>query len=318
MNKHCLALVGLGRILQKRGYRFIAVTPGTHERLLRREAKSTSLESIFGWSRPFEADEIERDLMELLVQADAIKVASGKCKSKVRFATVGDSLFVHSAFPTTEKDSVFFGPDTYRFVRFLRSALADITTRKVLRLVDIGAGSGVGGITAAKALGGSTDLVLADINRTALAFSAVNATLNELPETKTVLSDVLMGLEEAADVIIANPPYLVDEDHRLYRDGGGELGMALALRIVAESMAKLVPGGRLILYSGAPVVDGTDALLESLQAVLQLYASDFVYEEIDPDVFGEELDKPAYAHVDRIAAVGLTVIKRGWKFSEYQ
>ena len=23
-------------------------------------------------------------------------------------------------------------------------------------------------------------------------------------------------------------------------------------------------------------------------------------------------------HVDRIAAVGLTVIKRGWKFSEYQ
>ena len=256
--------------------------------------------------------------MELLVQADAIKVASGKCKSKVRFATVGDSLFVHSAFPTTEKDSVFFGPDTYRFVRFLRSALADITTRKVLRLVDIGAGSGVGGITAAKALGGSTDLVLADINRTALAFSAVNATLNELPETKTVLSDVLTGLEEAADVIIANPPYLVDEDHRLYRDGGGELGMALALRIVAESMAKLVPGGRLILYSGAPVVDGTDALLESLQAVLQLYASDFVYEEIDPDVFGEELDKPAYAHVDRIAAVGLTVIKRGWKFSEYQ
>ena len=70
--------------------------------------------------------------------------------------------------------------------------------------------------------------MLADINRNALAFSAVNATLNELPETKTVLSDVLMGLKEAADVIIANPPYLVDEDHRLYRHGGGELGIALA------------------------------------------------------------------------------------------
>jgi hypothetical protein len=48
-----------------------------------------------------------------------------------------------------------------------------------------------------------------------------------------------------------------------------------------------------------------------LRPVLQLYASHFVYEEIDPDVFGEELERPAYAHVDRIAAVGLTVIKRG-------
>ena len=311
MNERCVALVGLGRILQQRAYRFVAVTPATHDRVLRREAESTSLESIFGWSRPFEPDEIENCLMELLEQADAIEVASGECKSKVRFATVGDSLFVHSAFPTIEEDSVFFGPDTYRFVRFLRTALADITTRKALRLVDIGAGSGAGGIVAAKAFAASTDLVLADINRNALAFSAINATLNDLPKTKTIFSDVLGGVEEAADVIVANPPYLVDEDQRLYRHGGGELGISLALRIAEESMAKLVPGGRLALYSGAPIVNGHDVLLEGLRSVLQLYASHFVYEEIDPDVFGEELDKPAYAHVDRIAAVGLTATKQG-------
>ena len=127
MNERCVALIGLGRILQQRAYQFVAVTPATHDRVLRREAKSTSLESIFGWSRPFEPDEIENCLMELLEQAEAIEVASGECKSKVRFATVGDSLFVHSAFPTTEADSVFLGPDTYRFVRFLRTALADLT-----------------------------------------------------------------------------------------------------------------------------------------------------------------------------------------------
>ena len=311
MNERCVALVRLGRILQQRAYRFVAVTPATHDRVLRREAKSISLESIFGWGRPFEPDKIENCLMELLEQADAIEVASGECKSKVRFATVGDSLFVHSAFPTIEEDSVFFGPDTYRFVRFLRTALADITTRKALRLVDIGAGSGAGGIVAAKAFAASTDLVLADINRNALAFSAINATLNDLPKTKTIFSDVLGGVEEAADVIVANPPYLVDQDQRLYRHGGGELGTALALRIAEESMAKLVPGGRLALYSGAPIVNGHDVLLECLRPVLQLYASHFVYEEIDPDVFGEELDKPAYAHVDRIAAVGLTATKQG-------
>lgn len=35
------------------------------------------------------------------------------------------------------------------------------------------------------------------------------------------------------------------------------------------------------------------------------------YEEIDPDVFGEELDTPAYAGIDRIAAVLLVARKGG-------
>jgi methylase of polypeptide subunit release factors len=307
----CRALVALGRLLQERDYQFVAVTPATHDRVLRRDAESSSLESIFGWNRPFEPGEIDSRVMELLDQADAIEDVSDQCKSKVRFATVDDCLFVHSAFPTRDSDSVFFGPDTYRFVRFLRSTLADNKTSNRPRLVDIGAGSGVGGIIAAKVLGESTDLVLADINRKALAYSAINATLNDLPKTRTFLTDVLVGFEDAVDVIVANPPYLVDEERRLYRHGGGELGLNLAQRIVAESMEKLVPGGRLVMYSGAPIVNGADPLFESIRSVLQLYARDFVYEEIDPDVFGDELDKPVYAHIDRIAAVGLAVIKRG-------
>ena len=34
---------------------------------------------------------------------------------------------------------------------------------------------------------------------------------------------------------------------------------------------------------------------------------DWCYEELDPDVFGEELLQPAYAEVDRIAAVLLAM-----------
>ena len=34
---------------------------------------------------------------------------------------------------------------------------------------------------------------------------------------------------------------------------------------------------------------------------------DFDYEEIDPDVFGEELEHPPYDRVDRIAVVGVTI-----------
>jgi methylase of polypeptide subunit release factors len=311
MDARCRALIELGRLLQLRRYRFVAVSPSTHNRVLRREAASPTLESVFGWSRPFDLEAIDGDLIKLLEQANALEAEAGQYKSKVRFASIDDLLFVHSAFPTTEPDSVFFGPDTYRFARLLRVTLSKTKKRGPLRLVDIGAGSGAGGIVAARVLGGGTELILADINRKALQFSAVNAALNGPPNAQTILSDILVEIDGTADVIISNPPYLVDEDRRLYRHGGGELGITLALRIAEESMAKLVPGGCLVLYSGAPIVNGADTFLESLQPVLQLYASHFVYEEIDPDVFGEELDRPAYAHADRIAAVGLTAIKRG-------
>ena len=311
MDARCRALIELGRLLQLRRYRFVAVSPSTHNRVLRREAASPTLESVFGWSRPFDLEAIDGDLIKLLEQANALEAEAGQYKSKVRFASIDDLLFVHSAFPTTEPDSVFFGPDTYRFARLLRVTLSKTKKRRPLRLVDIGAGSGAGGIVAARVLGGGTELILADINRKALEFSAVNAVLNGPPNAQTILSDILVEIDGTADVIISNPPYLVDEDRRLYRHGGGELGITLALRIAEESMAKLVPGGCLVLYSGAPIVNGADTFLESLQPVLQLSASHFVYEEIDPDVFGEELDRPAYVHVDRIAAVGLTVIKRG-------
>jgi methylase of polypeptide subunit release factors len=311
MNAKSHALIALGENLRSRGYRFVAVTPATHCRVLDRPATTSTLESIFGWNRPFDCADVDNDIFELLEDAEALEGEFGRYKSRVRFATIGELLFVHSGFPTAEQDAVFFGPDTYRFVRLLRVSLADVAASKPLMLIDIGSGSGAGGIFAARLLRGRTELLLADINRKALAFGAVNAALNDLPNARAVFSDVLAGIDGDADIIVANPPYLVDEDRRLYRHGGGELGISLALRIAEQSLARLRPGGRLILYSGTPIIGGADPLFESLQSLLKLSASHFVYEEIDPDIFGEELDRPAYAYADRIAAVGLTVIKRG-------
>jgi len=64
-----------------------------------------------------------------------------------------------------------------------------------------------------------------------------------------------------------------------------------------------------VLYTGTPIVGGIDALFDLIEPLLQLHCFQFVYEEIDPDVFGEELEKKAYASVDRIAAVGLVAVK---------
>jgi hypothetical protein len=43
--------------------------------------------------------------------------------------------------------------------------------------------------------------------------------------------------------------------------------------------------------------------------VLQLSGCRYSYEETDPDVFGEELDREEYAAVDRIAVIVLTATK---------
>lgn len=175
-----------------------------------------------------------------------------------------------------------------------------------MRLVDIGSGSGAGGIVAARLLGKHTDIVLGDVNRKALAFSAVNAVVNDVAAAKTMFSDVLAGIEGPAAIIVANVPYLADNGRR----PGGDFGKSLAVRIVEQSLERLNRGGRLILYSGTPIIGGADPLFEALRPILQRCASNFGYEEIDPDVFGEELDRQAYANADRIAAIGLTAEKR--------
>jgi release factor glutamine methyltransferase len=121
----------------------------------------------------------------------------------------------------------------------------------------------------------------------------------------------LSGLDFAPDIVIADAPYLIDDGTRLHPHGGGELGISRALSVAEEALVRLAPGGRLVLYSGTPIIAGRDPLLESLGPSLERHAREFSYEEIDADVFGEELDRSAYAEADRIAVIGLSAIKRG-------
>jgi len=303
-----LPLVRLGRFLKKQGYRFVVVSPTTHERVLNRPEEQPTLRSIFGWNRAFHRSAISPELFDLLSEADVLSLSGDRYRSSVRFATIDDMLFAHSAFPTVETDAVFFGPDTYRFVRLVRSALVDIPSKTGITLIDVGTGSGAGGLCAARGLD-AAKIRLADVNPRALEVSAVNAAINDLESAEIMFSDVLSGIKGKPDLIIANPPYLLDEQQRLYRYGGGDLGISLVQRIVDEGLARLPPGGRLVLYTGTPIVGGIDALFDLIEPLLQLHCSQFVYEEIDPDVFGEELEKKAYASVDRIAAVGLVAVK---------
>jgi SAM-dependent methyltransferase len=300
MDKQFRALLDLGQWLRAADYRFIAPTPATHTRINARPQNriGKSLMDVFGWSRPFRRDAMPLEVLKFLEEADSIVEEGDLLKSKVRFGSLGDLLLVHSAFPTTEADSVFFGPDTYRFARLLRG-LGTWTGR----VVDVGSGTGAGGLFLGR--NEKAKVMLTDINDKALRFCRLNAELNDQPTVHVAYSDILEQVGGPIELVISNPPYL--SDGPAYRDGG-VLGIETAWRITEQALARLVPGGRLVLYTGAPIVSGVDRFFESVAPIL--HRNSFTYEEIDPDLFGDELDKPGYADVERIAAIALSVQKR--------
>jgi methylase of polypeptide subunit release factors len=304
------ALVELGKELRARNYQFTTITPTSHRRVNdRADNGSSGLRRVFGWSRPFEPTELPAQLVALLERAGEVESEGERLRSKVRFSSLGTQLFVHSAFPTEAADVVFFGPDTYRFARALRQALLDIAPADSFAIIDIGCGSGAGGLHAADLMRGraEADVILSDINPKALRYSRVNAALNGVPKVSTALSNLFDGINEGGDLIVSNPPYLVDRAARLYRHGGGTFGCELSVRIVEQGIDRLHPGGRLFLYTGTAVVDGIDTFLEIIRPRLERRRCRYRYEEIDPDVFGEELDNAPYDRADRIAVVALTI-----------
>lgn len=302
------ALVLLGQWLQVAGYQFTTVTPATHARVNARSGADMArgLRDVFGWSRPFAPDLLPADALGWLRGAGLLDESGHLPRSRVRFASLGSALYAHSAYPTLEADAVFFGPDSYRFAALIEAELGHQPLRPGARILDIGCGAGPGGMAAALAsLAVKPNLLLADINPRALAFARANAHLAGVANAGFAQSDLFASLEGRFDLIVANPPYLVDAGERAYRHGGGALGSSLSVRIVAESLARLAPGGRLVLYTGAPIVEGRDPFLDEVAPLLERAGCLFSYREIDPDVFGEELDAPAYADAERIAAVAL-------------
>lgn len=307
-----MALLSLLEQLKADGYRFVTPTPATHARVIvrpdRREA--TDLRGILGWSLPFDPAILDPQLLKTLIAADALEaLADGRPRSRYRVSTLDGQLFLHSAYPTDAEHAVFFGPDSYRFADLIRRELPRATPKTGAHLVDIGAGAGVGAIVAAR-LYPELRISMTDINPAALHLARINATAAGVAAAY-VLSDDLGAVDQPIDIALANPPYIIDDAGRDYRDGGDMHGARVALDMAAAAIERLSPDGRFILYTGSAIVDGEDALRNALHDLARAQGCTLRYEEIDPDMFGEELAKPAYADVERIAIVGAVVTRPG-------
>ncbi|HEY0907399.1 MAG TPA: methyltransferase [Methylophilus sp.] len=305
-------LIPLLQTLYARHYQFMAVSPATHQLVNQRPENrwANSLQDIFGWNRPFIAGTLEANWLAQLQAHGLVSPENQGWRSNIRVSSLPVAhqpalLLAHSAYPTNDTEAVFFGPDTYRFVRAMTQALPQLP-QPPLRCVDIGTGTGAAALALAHCLP-EAEIWAVDLNQNALEIAAANAHALALPQVHFAHSNLLQALPGTFDLIVANPPYLVDALQRTYRHGSGPLGAQLSLEIVDTACQRLAPGGTLMLYTGVAIVDGHDAFITAVQQRLQARQMRYTYDEIDPDIFADELMHPPYDQADRIAAVWLQV-----------
>lgn len=302
-------LVKLLHALQARDYHFVTVTPTTHRLVNQRPENrwSRSLQDIFGWNRPFAASTPDAELFELMQAAGIVRPLAQGWQSLIRVSSLNNTLFAHSPFPTDASDAVFLGPDTYRFIRAIDQALPGLH-KPIKRCVDIGTGPGTAAILLASMLP-ETEVWGVDINENALTIAASNAGANGVSNVRFQYSNLLNDIDGHFDLIVANPPYLVDPLERAYRHGNGALGAQLSLDIVDTALTRLAPGGTLMLYTGVAMLAGKDPFINAISPKIKSAGATYSYIEIDPDIFSEELMNEAYYEAERIAAVWLQVQK---------
>ena len=148
------------------------------------------------------------------------------------------------------------------------------TDRSVcLRILDVGAGSGILAVTLALEYPRSSVLAL-DVSAEALVIAHRNAYLLQARNVRFAASDLLSAAKGEApfDLIVSNPPYVplteAGELHAQVHDHephlalfGGEDGLSIIRRLLPEAKQQLKAGGHLLMETAGRTGE-LDALLE--------------------------------------------------------
>jgi len=143
---------------------------------------------------------------------------------------------------------------------------------KGLRILDMGCGSGVLGLSLASRRA-DWQVTLADVSTDALSLAKENAQALGLDRVEFVESDLFASLQGPFDGVVANLPYVPDGDRKTM---GKELeydpdlalfsgadGLDLIRRFIPEAFARLSPGGWVALEIGHDQAAEVSRLLET-------------------------------------------------------
>jgi release factor glutamine methyltransferase len=154
------------------------------------------------------------------------------------------------------------------------------------RVLDMGCGSGVLGLSLAAARPG-WDVTLADVSRDALALAAENASMLEITNASFLESDLFSAIDGTFHGIVANLPYVPESERatmarEVLHDPAlalfsGADGLDLIRRFIPEAYRHLNPGGWLVLEIGHD---------QASQVAGFLQASGFADVEVKHDLSG--------------------------------
>ncbi len=154
------------------------------------------------------------------------------------------------------------------------------------RVLDMGCGSGVLGLTLAAARP-AWDVTLADVSPDALALAMENAAKLEITNASFVESDLFAAVAGDFDGIVANLPYVPESERaamarEVLHDPAlalfsGADGLDLIRRFIPEAFTRLKPGGWLVLEIGHDQASHVAGFLQ---------ASSFTAIEVKTDLSG--------------------------------
>lgn len=171
----------------------------------------------------------------------------------------------------------------------VEEAISRLSRRAAPRIVDVGCGSGCIAIALASSLP-RAEITAIDASAAALAVARENAIRNGVADRIRFLSgDLLAPLEGAdragIDAVVSNPPYIVRaelpglapevsrHEPRLALDGG-DRGLEVVTRLVAEAREVLAPDGLLLLEIGRGQDEAVGALVEASGLALDATLAD--------------------------------------------
>lgn len=204
---------------------------------------------------------------------------------------VGFREFYSLRFEVTP-DVLIPRPETeFVVIRLLDAAKELGSTTARLQILDVGTGSGVLAVCAAKHLP-NAQVTAVDWSPASLEVARRNVAHHGVSERVRLLqSDLLAALPEDAnwDFIISNPPYVSEAEYtglshevRGYEPRlalvGGPTGTELISRLVTETLPRLRPQGRLIMEISPMIAERTRAILTD--------SGGFDTPEILPDLAG--------------------------------
>lgn len=187
---------------------------------------------------------------------------------------LGYTEFLGRSF-RSDKRALIPRPETEELVELV---LKRLPSQKSLRILDMGTGSGVIGITLALELQDRAEVTLVDLEENALSLALENALAHRV-KVNARKGDLFSAFSESVDIpvfdaIIANLPYISSEESstlspEVHRDPasalyGGKKGDEVIMRFLEQASSYLSPDGFIALEIGWDQAEAVERKLTEL------------------------------------------------------